>query len=108
MVKYIDKGTAIKHLTDMLMKTAVNGTGVEVDAGELLRYIAEDRLPVWIDYLQIYELEEVMRGRWVVDPGIGLYCTVCGFDIGNDLDFMEYVNYCPHCGARMDLDEVTG
>lgn len=47
----------------------------------------------------------VRRGRWIIEPGIGCKCTACGFDIGNDLDFMEYVNYCPSCGARMEEQE---
>lgn len=48
------------------------------------------------------EAEPVRRGRWIIEPGIGCWCSACGFDIGNELDFMEYVNYCPNCGARME------
>lgn len=44
-------------------------------------------------------------GRWIIEPGIGCKCTACGFDIGNDLDFMEYVRYCPNCGASMEEQE---
>ena len=43
-------------------------------------------------------------GRWHIEPGIGCFCSKCSFDIGNDLDFMEYVHYCPNCGARMESD----
>ena len=42
------------------------------------------------------------RGYWYVEPGIGRKCSVCDFDIGNDLDYMDYVNYCPSCGAKME------
>lgn len=45
------------------------------------------------------------KGKWTIDPGIGCKCSNCGFDIGNDLDFMEYVNFCPHCGADMRGEE---
>ena len=44
----------------------------------------------------------IKRGRWAIEPGIGCKCSACGFDIGNDLDFMEYVEYCPACGAKME------
>ena len=50
-----------------------------------------------------YELGKADRptGRWHIEPGIGCFCSKCSFDIGNDLDFMEYVHYCPNCGADM-------
>ncbi len=44
-------------------------------------------------------IEERKAGRWIIEPGIGCKCSQCEFDIGNDLDWMEYVNYCPHCGS---------
>jgi len=48
-----------------------------------------------------YELGKADRptGRWHIEPGIGCFCSKCSFDIGNDLDFMEYVHYCPNCGS---------
>ena len=55
-----------------------------------------------IDEQPTIEAEPVRSGRWVIDPGIGCKCSACGFDIGNDLDFMEYVEYCPACGAKME------
>ena len=53
-----------------------------------------------------YELGKADRptGRWHIEPGIGCFCSKCSFDIGNDLDFMEYVHYCPNCGARMESE----
>ena len=44
---------------------------------------------------------ERKKGKWRIEPGIGCYCTNCGFDIGNDIE-MEYANYCPNCGAEME------
>lgn len=55
-----------------------------------------------IDDAPTIDAEPVRRGRWVIEPGIGCECSACGFDIGNDLDFMEYVKYCPNCGAKME------
>lgn len=55
-----------------------------------------------IEKMPTIETEPVRLGWWVIEPGIGCECSACGFDIGNDLDFMEYVKYCPNCGAKME------
>ncbi len=54
---------------------------------------------------EIGEIQKVKRGRW--DNG---FCSVCGEealtewnDTGGEYAFTPY---CPHCGARMDLDEA--
>lgn len=62
MIKYTDKGTARQHLTDRLMECALNNVGIKADADEVFRDIAENRLPVWIDELQTYDVQEV---RWI-------------------------------------------
>lgn len=49
------------------------------------------------------EAEPVIHGWWIIEPGIGLKCSNCDFDIGNDLE-IEYANYCPYCGAKMDKE----
>lgn len=51
------------------------------------------------------DVEPIRHGRWTLDVGIGLYCSECGIDIGNDFDWLEFVHYCPNCGAKMDGDE---
>ena len=58
---------------------------------------------------------EVVHGRWIYDRGSGNYfCSVCEeyaiFQLIIDWDGTEYYeehlsNYCPDCGARMDLEE---
>lgn len=54
------------------------------------------------------EKKKVVHGRW--KNGV---CPVCGFDIRclageNDLEqwvWVEGFNYCPNCGAKMDLED---
>ena len=54
----------------------------------------------------IKALEERPKGKWRIEAGIGCYCTNCGFDIGNYFDdLMEYVEFCPSCGASMSKGE---
>lgn len=43
---------------------------------------------------------EVVRGRWVFDDDGDPYCSVCRKCAG--LLCIEFGNYCPKCGAKMD------
>ena len=47
------------------------------------------------------DVRENTKGRWVIKPGIGEFCSKCNFDVGNDFDALSYVNFCPNCGADM-------
>lgn len=45
---------------------------------------------------------EVVHGRWTYTEGeyeVYMICSECGWES----DFRT--NYCPHCGAKMDLEE---
>ena len=107
MIKYIDKGTARQHLTDRLMESALNNAGIKADADEVFRDIAENRLPVWIDELQTYDVQEVRHGRWKpfdLTWGRSVYaCTSCGeaFEVPTECGKPMY-EFCPYCGAKMD------
>lgn len=101
MIKYTDKGTARQHLTDRLMECALNNIGIKADADEVFRDIAENRLPVWIDELQTYDVKEETHGHWVYDKGDRFpKCSVCRQHNGT---LYEY-RYCPTCGALLDGD----
>ena len=112
MSKYIDKGTTRQHLTDRLMESALNNVGIKADADELFRDIAENRLPVWIDELQTYDVQEVRRGRWIHRPveewgASNCKCSVCGAEYFFPLLLKGGAdNYCGNCGARM-VEEVN-
>ena len=53
------------------------------------------------------DVAEVRHGRWIdaypdIEPNpMFMYgiCSECGFEQG----ISKYLNYCPNCGARMDL-----
>lgn len=54
------------------------------------------------------ELVEVAHGRWILE----FYsystpkCSICGWSMPYSEDsFLDARNYCPNCGARMDLEE---
>ena len=48
------------------------------------------------------DVKEVNHGKWLDDYGYDK-CSVCGFKC-NDPYYLGEANYCPECGARMDLD----
>lgn len=107
MIKYIDKGTARQHLTDRLMESAFNNFRVRAYVDDVYVDLIDNRLPVWMDELQTYDVQEVKHGRWidVVGAGgmlgtfVGWKCTICGYEI---TDRYGQYNYCPNCGSRMD------
>lgn len=57
-----------------------------------------------IDSIPAADVAPVVYGRWVDNgiPGSMLSgCSVCGFSCG-----AFSFSYCPHCGAKMDKEEV--
>ena len=62
----------------------------------------------------------VVRGEWKLygnddDSGMSYWCTVCNFQLSEDLFYSGYKNgrwiengvfkYCPNCGAKMEVEE---
>lgn len=56
----------------------------------------------------VVDAEPVVHGRWISD-GDGYHwtynCSICAWEDG--YPFNERHNFCPHCGAKMDLEEST-
>ncbi len=54
------------------------------------------------------EAEPVRHGRWIEKPyllGTSRFCSLCGSNYGMP---HEVYNFCPNCGAKMDLEENHG
>ena len=52
------------------------------------------------------ELTPVVHGRWIYGEDIDVQCSVCGCDALTEGDYRQTKsNYCPNCGAKMDLEE---
>lgn len=68
-----------------------------------------------IDALPRVDAVEVAHGRWLYDSGSGKYfCSACdeyalSFKkdtlYGGDLYEVCLTDYCPNCGAKMDLED---
>ena len=72
----------------------------------------------FINYLPTADVAEVKHGKWrwksTIESDEDCYicfCSCCGKECGNyydDEDDMIYYirqNYCPNCGAKMDLED---
>ena len=54
-----------------------------------------------VDSMTAIDAEPVKRGRWIKGENWSVTCSVCGcLAIAHDGK-----NYCPNCGAKMDLRE---
>ena len=87
MAEYIEKEAAIIALLN--------------DAPEQVGYSREDAADC-IRYMDAADVVTVRHGRWVYPIGMAYnyVCSECGKSIG-----VIKHNYCPNCGAKMDLEE---
>ena len=87
---YIEREAAIKALMN--------------DAPEQVGYSREDAADC-IRYMDAADVAQVRHGRWI-ETGKGLLgtasykCSDCEFP----MPFYNGYNYCPNCGAKMDLE----
>ena len=59
-----------------------------------------------INDLNWFDAEPVRHGRWL-DEGCYNVCSLCAadFDKYDDGGYLQDFDYCPKCGAKMDLEE---
>ena len=97
MPEYIERGAA-KHTADLAFD--MTETEYDILCKELDRVPAADVAPVvhgrWIEYTKVIIPEPY--NKWEQ----AWKCSECGFNDGS----VAY-NFCPNCGARMDLEEST-
>lgn len=54
----------------------------------------------WLETLPTVDVEEVRHGKWIpCEMQPHHICSVCG----HWFSLYDIVNYCPNCGAKMDL-----
>ena len=49
------------------------------------------------------DVAEVKHGRWEYTPIYAEFCSVCGGYPDDNAN--HHYDYCPHCGAKMDLED---
>ena len=102
MAEYIDRGALIEWLKRIRFIDLSDGRG-------LCRVIMEDDFKKAIKEMPkgiIADVAPVRHGRWVekekYDFGIMYDCSLCEDRI---LDNGHPWNYCPNCGAKMEMEE---
>lgn len=84
---------------------AKNAINVEAE----ISTAAETAIEKAIDGIPAADVAPVVHGRWISD-GDGYHwtynCSICAWKDG--YPFNERHNFCPNCGARMDLEETDG
>ena len=84
--------------------------GYELSNEGLFAWINGERKVVTFDHFQmpLADIAIVTHGRWIEHSHleVGGECSVCGWQ------FQWFENgeahYCPHCGAKMDLEASDG
>ena len=77
-----------------------NGEEWEISMGYPIGYVSLNE-----ELDRIYATDPVKHGRWEDDHDY-IKCSVCGVSVKRDFVFFDIGdwNYCPNCGARMDLE----
>ena len=78
----------------------------QANRGLGLQYFGPKEMQMLIDKIPIIEAEPVRHGRLVEDCCYNT-CSLCGnyFDRYDDGGYYQDFDYCPKCGAKMDLKE---
>ena len=82
---YIERETAIKSLLN--------------DSPEQVSYSREDAADC-IRYMDAADVAPVRHGKWLHRKNGVAYCSECKIDTVED-----ETNYCPNCGATMELED---
>lgn len=86
-------GDALKSIIVRRRKEAKTLTGID--------------MVMLIDDAKTVDAVPVAHGRWIPLPSVsGMYeCSVCKDEWGAAAKMVP-MKYCPHCGAKMDLEET--
>ena len=90
------------------LRVALNReNGIVIDGR---RYIRADCVMNKLDMSPSLDAVEVVHGRWKrfeeISSNIGVSCSACGWkDYHHGRYKNNLYNYCPNCGAKMDLVE---
>lgn len=111
----ISRQEAIAHLKKRLIETAINNIGVIARCDSIFEDTADNRIGPWINELPSAQPER-KRGKWIAVTEDGdVYkriCSCCGkeaFFQNDDPDELydggryELSDFCPHCGAKMEV-----
>ena len=57
--------------------------------------------------MEAADVAPVRHGRWAYGEDDNIQCSVCGHDAYTEGDYRQVkTNYCPNCGAKMNLEDT--
>lgn len=92
MADYIERKTVLNALS--VFNDRVHGNEHFLNGIETAKEIVNKTLSA--------DVAPVVHGKWVND----IQCSNCGWYMEDDVTIspmMVFFDYCPHCGAKMDL-----
>lgn len=97
-----DKYISVNKFKETLANLDVKGFTPAVKKG--IEIALSDAVPQFLDDEPAADVQLVKRGKW--DGYICSECNVCAdYFVSGDFYFDEKPNFCPNCGARMDLKD---
>lgn len=98
MAEYIERGALMQFPIRRDHYDRKNGNKHFINGIESVLEYAEN--------LPAADVAPVVHGRWIEDHDY-LKCPECGIMVKQDFTFFDIGdwNYCPNCGAKMDLEE---
>lgn len=98
-------------MSDYISREAAKEFFANMDAGNGHGYstlLQPEEFAEYFDEFPTADVEPVRHGRWE-KRGPSWYCTYCG--VGYRITYGNIPasrhNYCPNCGAKMDLEDET-
>ena len=97
MAEYIEREKTVERLRSLGNREYRKEKGTIQDAIKMISYP---------EYTPSADVSPVVHGRWIGDHDY-LKCPECGIMVKQDFTFFDIGNwnYCPNCGAKMDLEE---
>ena len=110
MTDYIDRQAAIDALErEKTYSTAYKDGYAQTDYFKQYNMGLADGIKA-LNKLPTAEVGPVKHGclEWRKEKTIwqtGYYCSECQAFFGKDYDMVKYFNYCPNCGAKLEVEE---
>ena len=100
MNEYIDKKQAIDRIASCYCMDCEHSNGILCRACE-----HQDDMDL-IDDMPAVDVQPIRHGRWELTNNPSFRkCSECGAWWSSDITDNCFTNYCPKCGARMDLKD---
>lgn len=110
MAEYIEKATLYKDIGELEELARNRVLDTPTNSPVYVRYVAQLNERTMLKH-KIFDFPSadvapVVHGKWAHLGGDEWCCTNCGFVITTEGSWENPTeNYCPNCGAKMDLEE---